>query len=220
MLTIGYVDGIGLKSGWESLLQTFHVDPKLSKKVLFELVSAYCSKERYYHTLGHIQRVLETVEGMRSLARNFPAIQFAAWFHDAIYEPTAKDNEERSAEYAAAALHKLQIPQPTIAAVTAMILYTKSHQVSADDIDSHILLDADLAILGSDEPEYKFYAGAIRREYGWMPEEEYQRGRVQVLLNFLKRDRIYFTKNSVFDELEARARRNILAEIKILSSNA
>lgn len=200
-------------------MQPFQVEPKLSKKVLFDLVSAYCSQDRYYHTLGHIQGVLETVEGMRSLARNFPAIQLAAWFHDAIYDPKAKDNEERSAEYAAAALHTLQVPQVTIDAVTAMILYTKFHQVPGDDIDSHILLDADLGILGSDEPEYQFYAGAIRREYAWMPEEEYQRGRVQVLLNFLKRDRIYFTKNQVFDELEARARRNIRAEIKTLSSN-
>lgn len=220
MLTIGYGDGIGLKSGWESLLQPFNVDKNLSKKVLFELVSAYCSKERYYHTLGHIQRVLEIVEGMRSLACNFRAIQLAAWFHDVIYAPKATDNEERSAEYAAKALKILQLPQATIDAVTAMILSTKYHQVSTDDIDTKILLDADLAILGSDEPEYKFYSKAIRREYGFMPEEEYRQKRMQVLLNFLKRERIYFTKNKVFDELETRARRNIQAEIKALSSNA
>ncbi|HIK28867.1 MAG TPA: hypothetical protein IGR89_12505 [Oscillatoriaceae cyanobacterium M7585_C2015_266] len=202
------------------MLQPFNVERNLSKRVLFDLVSAYCSKERYYHTLGHIQQVLEIVEGMRTLVCNFPAIQLAAWFHDVIYDPKATDNEERSAEYAATALKNLLLPQATIDAVTAMILSTKYHQVSKEDIDTQILLDADLAILGADEPEYKFYSKAIRREYGWMPEEEYRQKRVQVLLNFLKRERIFFTKNKVFDELETRARRNIQAEIKTLSSNA
>jgi predicted metal-dependent HD superfamily phosphohydrolase len=48
------------------------------------------------------------------VAINFPAIQLAAWFHDVIYDPRAKDNEEKSAEYAVASLSQFEIPKTTV----------------------------------------------------------------------------------------------------------
>ncbi|MBW4543864.1 MAG: hypothetical protein KME25_05400 [Symplocastrum torsivum CPER-KK1] len=47
---------------------------------------------------------------MRSLAINFPTIQLAAWFHDAIYDSKAKDNEQKMADYALVILTKLNYP--------------------------------------------------------------------------------------------------------------
>lgn len=206
-----------LKSSWESALQPFEVEPRLTQKVFLDLVRAYSGVGRFYHTLEHIQHTLETIEQMRSIAVNFPTIQLAAWFHDLIYDPKAKDNEERSADYAVMSLTKLKLPSTNVERVRSLILSTKTHQTLLTDIDSQILLDSDLAILGSSEWEYRTYAQAIRQEHSWLCSELYKSGRKQVLLKFLQRERIYFT-NEIFVKLEGRARENMQAELTVLLS--
>lgn len=205
-----------LKSDWEHFLQPFQVDSMVSQTIFFTLVTAYSSSTRYYHNLEHIQQILEIVEPMQSQAINFPAIGLAAWFHDVIYDSRDKDNEEQSAEYAETSLKTLKLPITLIDSVKILILNTKTHQAQPDDIDSQILLDADLAILGASESSYRNYAQAIRQEYSWIPDEVYRVGRKQVLQNFLQRKRIYLTE-LLFLHLEENAKRNMQAELIDLS---
>ena len=206
-----------LKSSWKTLLQPFRVEPELGYKVFLGLVNAYSGAERFYHNLGHIYQVLEIIEQMKSLSLNFQALQLAAWFHDVIYDPKAQDNEQKSAEYAEAALNSLQLPKDLIFRVINLIWDTKNHLASPTDIDSQILLDADLAILGSAEWKYQAYAEAIRQEYSWISDAEYRVGRKQVLHKFLQRERLYLTPY-LFTKLEANARNNLRSEIIALSS--
>lgn len=205
-------------SQWQSLLLPFAVESTISNQNFFDLIFAYSSSNRYYHNLAHIQQVLEIIEKMRSHSQNFPALLFAAWFHDIIYDPKAKDNEEKSAAKADNVLTNLGIPSSTVATVCKLILSTKSHQISADgDIDSQIFLDADLSILGASQAEYQVYAKSIRKEYTWLSEPEYRTGRLQVLNKFCQRKRIYYTQQ-MFDALELQARQNIQEEIKFLTA--
>ena len=96
--------------------------------------------------------------------------------------------------------------------VAALILKTKTHEAGSD-ADAQVLIDADLAILGADDPSYRAYAKQIRQEYDWVPEPEFRSGRRQVLERFLSRPRIFhFLTN-----LETPARRNIAAEIARLA---
>ncbi len=44
-----------LASQWQTLLQPFRVAPKISEQVFLDLVAAYSSPGRYYHTLAHVQ---------------------------------------------------------------------------------------------------------------------------------------------------------------------
>ncbi len=213
---MSYVDGVGLKLTWDALLEQFSTDRKVGKKVLFNLVTTYCHPQRYYHNLGHIQLMMATLDRMKSLARDFPAIYLATWFHDVIYDPTASDNEEKSAEYAGELLLKLNIPPSTIAATQTLIFRTKHHEAAEDDLDTQILLDADWAILGAEPSEYQFYTQAIRREFVAFYEADYRRGRTQFLEGILQRDRLYFTP-LMFEEKEAIARRNLEQELKTLS---
>ena len=206
------------------MLDQFQVEPTGSLEVFLDLVTAYSSAGRYYHTLEHIQQVLETIESIRTTnptsrwqAANFPAIELAAWFHDVIYNSQAKDNEEKSAEYAVTALNKLGIPIYTVERVKQLILNTKTHQALADDTDSQIFLDSDLAILGAPEWQYKAYARSIRQEYSWIAEQPYRAGRKHVLQTFLQRERLYFT-DRLFSDLEVRAKHNMQAEVTALSS--
>ncbi|MBE9124886.1 MULTISPECIES: hypothetical protein [unclassified Coleofasciculus] len=202
-----------LQSEWDSLLQEFQANSEISRQVFQDLVTAYSSADRFYHTLGHIQQVLEKLEPMRSLALEFPIIQLAAWFHDVIYHPKSNDNEEKSADYAEVSLNSLNLPKSTINRIKTLILSTKTHQASPDDIDCQIILDADLAILGASEVDYRAYAQAIRQEYAWVSDERYRVQRKQVLQNLLQRERIYFTE-LLFLKLEEKARWNIQGEIE------
>lgn len=202
-------------SKWQSLLLPFEVESTVSQKVFLDLTSAYANPERFYHNLAHILQVIEKIEIMRSHSQNLPALQFAAWFHDIIYDSKAKDNEEKSADYAASALASLGITATTIDIVKNLILSTKTHQVADKDIDTKILIDADLSILGASADEYRIYARHIRQEYAWLSDAEYRQGRKQVLQHFLQRQRIYHTPQ-MFAELELKARQNIREEIEFL----
>ncbi|MBE9205560.1 hypothetical protein IQ244_03355 [Nostoc sp. LEGE 06077] len=201
---------------WRYTLQYFDVDQHQIEITFTQLVAAYNTAGRYYHTLQHIHDVLHKIQTLPADSQNLPSIQLAAWFHDAVYDTQAQDNEAKSAEYAGQVLTDLAIPINQITTVQRLILNTKHHQATADDIDSHILLDADLAILAADPVDYQKYAHAIRQEYAWVTEAEYIQGRKQVLEKFLQRPHIYFTPLMV-EMAEQAARANLQAEIQRLS---
>lgn len=201
-----------LESQWQALLQPFLADPNVSEKVFLALVAAYSSPGRYYHTLAHIRQILLVLAEVKSLAQNFAAIEFAAWFHDAVYHPQAKDNEFQSAELAAIALPLLNVPPPTIDLVKTLIIKTQNHPEEESDLDAQIFLDADLSILAAPTAEYQQYAQNIRQEYAWLEPETYRLGRQQVLERFLQRKKIFLT-TKMAEELESRARENLQREL-------
>lgn len=201
---------------WQHTLQGFGVDRVAIEQGFTCLVEAYSTGDRYYHTLKHIHQVLSTVDTLQAYPQNLAAVKLAAWFHDIVYDTQAKDNEERSANSACDLLSSLGIPTNTIDTVSRLILNTKYHQAAADDYNSQVLLDADLAILAANPIQYQEYAYAIRQEYAWVSEAEYIAGRRQVLERFLQRQRIYFTP-LMFEVAEQSARYNLQGEIQTLS---
>ena len=88
---------------------------------------------------------------------------------------------------------------------------TQTHTAPPDDTDAHILLDADLAILGSSPIRYDSYRWAIRQEYVAVSDEVYKTGRLQIIDHFLDRDHIYYTE-SIRAEREEQARTNLARE--------
>jgi predicted metal-dependent HD superfamily phosphohydrolase len=204
-----------LRASWEALIQPGAAQAPASEAVFTEIVRLYSGPERHYHNLDHLADVLRAIDGLQHLASHPDAVRLAAWFHDAIYDPRASDNEERSAALAEERLQHLRVPPETVAAVRRLVLLTKTHVAEPDDRDGHVLLDADLAILGAPAADYKRYAGQIRREYAWVPEAEYRAGRAAVLRRFLERPQLYFTAET-HSAREERARENLQAEIALL----
>jgi predicted metal-dependent HD superfamily phosphohydrolase len=206
-----------LNQRWETLLLKFGVEQQTAQNLFLDLSTFYSSPERRYHTLTHIQHFLSVVDTLTAKAENLEAIELAAWFHDLIYNSKAKDNEEKSADYAESILKSLAIPIEVIDKVKRLILITKSHQITEeDDIDTKIMLDADLAILGVDDTQYVRYAQAIRQEYAWVMDQDYRKGRTQFLQSLLQRPRIYQTEE-IFEALETKARNNLRKEIDAMS---
>lgn len=208
--------GWGLEKRWLALLEYFDVPSEGARAAFGEVARRYRQEQRVYHTLAHVQYVLEVVARLAEEAEHPLRVQVAAWLHDVVYDPQAGNNEERSADYAARLLGKLGLTEEVIADVQRLILHTKAHQAQKGDGDACVLLDADLAILGEAPATYRTYARAIRREYGWLSEEAYREGRIEVLEGFLAREHIYCT-SLLRAEREAQARRNLAQEIDTLS---
>ena len=82
--------------------------------------------------------------------------------------------------------------------------------------DTDVLLDADLAVLGSPPNAYQTYVNGVRAEYSHVDASAWRMGRRAVLEAFVARPTIYRTPTAV-GWWEARARANLAAELAALS---
>jgi predicted metal-dependent HD superfamily phosphohydrolase len=201
-----------LQSAWLRLLAGFNVPEAAARTGFGELAAAYDEPGRSYHNLDHLADVLRVVDELADLAWDAAAVRLAAWFHDALYDSRALDNEERSAALARARCESWGVPRATIDTVRRLILATKMHPFDPEDRDEAVLLDADLAIFGAGQERYNAYARAIRQEYQWVPEEDYRRGRLRILRGFLQRERIYRLER-MQQLYDVAARENLAREI-------
>jgi len=185
-----------------------------------DLIARWSEPQRHYHTLEHLTFMLSVVDAaaIRGVASDpaaasadLTAVRLAAWFHDAVYDPTGTDNEERSASLATRVLPTLRVGEGTVAEVARLVLLTADHRVAAGDPSGAPLADADLAILGTARETYRAYADAIRREYAHVPDNVFRSGRATVIDRFLSRPRIFFTEQ-MFGRSESAARANMLRE--------
>jgi predicted metal-dependent HD superfamily phosphohydrolase len=207
-----------LQAGWVRLLATFGASPADAYPSFDRLVAAYSAPTRHYHNLEHLNEMFRIASRLANQTDDPVALQLAIWFHDAVYDTRAKDNEERSAEFAGELLAPLGVPPAVIERVGRLVRAT-AHLASAEppaDRDTAVLLDADLAILGATPERYLRYARDIRLEYHWVPEADYRKGRAAVLRAFLARPRIYHNP-IMFEAGEERARANLAGELKALS---
>ncbi|GIW26587.1 hypothetical protein [Meiothermus sp.] len=193
---------------WNALLRSLNLEPDAHFPLLDDLLTRYAEPQRFYHNLAHLEALLQLLPAK-------PHLEFAVWFHDAVYDPTRSDNETQSALLAEQNLKHLGVAPLLIQAVVHIILATQNHQT--EDPETALFLDADLAILGADAKIYRAYAQAIRQEYAWVPEALFRERRALVLQKFLSRKRIYQTE--AFAHLEAPARQNLRHELEALAQH-
>lgn len=201
----------GLQRQWVQLLAGFGVPIADAYPPFDRIVEAYSQPHRYYHTLEHVAEMLKLAGRLAKYAANPADVFLAVWYHDAVYDPAAKDNEEQSAVFAVEELEKLSIPSAHV----AELIRVTDHKSEPRDADAAILLDADLAILGASEVRYNRYAADVRKEYAFVPEAAYREGRAKVLESFLARPRLYHTP-ALFADGEAAARENLAREVAVL----
>jgi predicted metal-dependent HD superfamily phosphohydrolase len=144
---------------------------------------------RHYHTLRHVAeavaalRLLFAAEHETTAEVSVPACMLAVYFHDAVYETKADDNESRSAELAADVLTRLGCPADVVAAVARLVAATRAHASSAPD--EAFVNDADLRVLARPSPVYDHYVRRVRLEYVWVGEADWAIGRAAVIRGLL-----------------------------------
>jgi predicted metal-dependent HD superfamily phosphohydrolase len=63
-----------------------------------EVRERYSEPHRHFHTIEHLNDVLGQVFELYKNSVDLPEMVMSAVFHDIIYDPQRKDNEEKSAE--------------------------------------------------------------------------------------------------------------------------
>jgi len=202
-----------LTARWRSAWRAVGGDPP--EETLQALLTAYGAADRRYHGLVHLQDCLAKLDTAAAYAGRPAEIEIALWFHDAVYDTHAPDNEALSAALAVETLQRQGIAEEIVARIEALILDTR-HNATPETRDGQLLIDIDLSILGADEARFRAYEAAIREEYHWVPEDVFRAKRAEVLARFLARERIYQTPPFV-ERYEASARRNLRNSLRQLT---
>jgi predicted metal-dependent HD superfamily phosphohydrolase len=178
--------------------------------VFGRLDALYGETHRGYHHGGHIEDCLREYDRVPGRA---VTVEMAIWFHDVIYDPRRKDNEEQSALHFTEEAAGAGMSGGWIAEVDRLIRVTAHHRAALPD--EALLCDIDLSILGRSPEEYSRYVAGVRREYDWVSDADWRAGRAAVLRSFMERPAIYHTNE--YTALETPARANMEAEISALS---
>lgn len=171
----------------------------------------YAEPHRVYHNMIHISRMLDALD---KVAPENVNVEMAIWFHDSVYDPKRRDNEVLSAKLFEDTLGVF-LQRSVMDHVSYLIMSTDHYHERGNTEDEKLLLDIDLMILGSEPDEYDAYCKAIRKEYDYVPEDQFKVGRSAILKELLLRS-VYATP--FFAHLEDSARSNMLREIDHLSN--
>lgn len=170
----------------------------------------YTEGHRAYHTAEHIEECLAWWVRLAPLATAPNELATAIYFHDAVYDPTAADNEARSSALFAGCARRAGIGEEIILRIEQLIMMTRSHTATVGD--AALLSDIDLAVLGASPARYARYEAAVRSEYAAFDDATYRAGRTRVLVALLERFAIYRTEPTA-SLLERAARNNLSREL-------
>jgi len=205
-----------LEAEWRAGMSALGADATLAASAFEDIVARHSEAHRRYHGLSHLVALFDLIEA----APPGSAARFAVWWHDAIYDPKASDNEEQSAHLARCVLPGLRGPQQLVDETADLILKTKKHWDSgAAGPDGDAFLDADIAILGAPPARYRQYAQDVRTEYAWAPDDLYRHGRSAFLRGAIARDRLFRT-DAFEAAYAAQARENMTRELAELEAGA
>ena len=199
-----------LRAQWQVTWSKLGLAPPAD--LLERLLAAWREPQRHYHTLQHLDECLALAEELRAEAQHPQDIALALWFHDAVYDVRAHDNEARSAQWALTALAGAGVDAARCRRVHDLVMAT-CHAAAPDTPDAALLTDIDLAILGAAPERFAEYERQIRAEYAWVPPQVYAAKRCAVLRGFLERPAVYATP-ILRQRLEARARSNLAGSLQ------
>ncbi|MGO2634528.1 MAG: DUF4031 domain-containing protein [Galactobacter sp.] len=192
------------------------------QQLLEDLLGRWSGPERNYHDKRHLADVLRGLdrltqsESAPSTAQRETALvaELAGWWHDAVYDGVAGRDEQESAELAE---HHLvgTVPRGVLNRVVEAIQMTAHHR-PGDDPAQALLSDADLRVLARPSASYNRYVADVRRDYAHVGDQDFARGRAQVLTHLLSADRLFSTPTG-HALWEAAARANLEAELQRLT---
>lgn len=196
---------------WEML------DAPTNPRPVYEyLIKRYAEPHRKYHTLQHILFCLQEFDNVRNRVDGWqaiPTVELALWYHDAVYDTRALDNEEQSGRLVVQVC--LNAFLGNLGAHAARLIMATRHTAKPEDRNAGLMVDVDLAILGQLPDVFDAYEVGIRQEYAWVPDEQFRNKRAEILQSFLDRSSIY-TSDYFYDRYEQRAKANLKCSIQAL----
>ncbi len=186
-----------------------------------KLKLAYSMGDRNYHNLEHIARTLELADSM--LPENTPdddrnVLHIAVLFHDIVYDPKEKNNEQASAEQLEEFFKDI-IPSPLINEAKKLVMVTEN-RASAQTETERLMADIDMAILAADRKSYNEYRANIRKEYSHVNDAVFNEERMKFLTvldeRIKKEGKLFFNMHPMY---EAQAKSNISFELDAIEKS-
>lgn len=179
------------------------------------LMAAWSDTRRRYHGIEHLTDCLWELDGAiggvpieSGLADR---VELALWYHDAIYVPTAPDNESQSAAWLRSDGGRFGLPAAVLDDAARLVLATvHTEPPPGEDPGVHLVRDIDRAILGRDVLRFMEYEYGVAEEYASMPGWLFGLRRGRFLADLLAQPGIYHTP-FFRDRYEARARASLSA---------
>jgi predicted metal-dependent HD superfamily phosphohydrolase len=164
----------------------------------------------HYHTAAHIQFMLEWAKKVGIELE--PWQKASIYFHDSVYEPSNKKNEECSKDFLFAMLGPYVDPY-LLKKMGEAILETKaSFHLMEDYHPIHpFICDLDLAGFADTESQLTINH-CLRLEFNYLKEKDYNQGRREFLEKLSMRKQLYHTPQ--MKPFEETARTNILKGIE------
>jgi predicted metal-dependent HD superfamily phosphohydrolase len=191
------------------------IDPMIADHLYNGMVLAY-SLNRHYHTLDHIEVLLEAIKDFQLHPPEKVKLELAIWFHDYVYDAKAFDNELMSMkEFEMFGIRTRMAPRH-IKEISYLILDTRHTDQPITKLGK-IIADVDLKQLSILEEREKNDQN-VRKEYSYLTDEEWREGRIKFLKGMLDKRHIYHT-SEYRGALEDTARHNLQLEIDYLNKN-
>jgi predicted metal-dependent HD superfamily phosphohydrolase len=181
-------------------------DPEIGRALADRLVDAYTEPHRRYHSLGHIDHCLEELRRARPLIAEPERLELAIWFHDAVYVPGARDNEEQSA----ALFERCCRPYlaPDVVADVARLIRVTTHREPPVAEDERYVVDIDLSSFALPWDRFSVDSKHVREEQWRVGDDDYRTAHGAFLRGLVARPSIFSTE-FFHRRCEEPARRNI-----------
>ncbi len=63
--------------------------------LFLDIFNKYAEEQRYYHTPNHLIECLKVLDQVKEISKSPQELELALWFHDCVYDPKDKNNEEK-----------------------------------------------------------------------------------------------------------------------------
>jgi predicted metal-dependent HD superfamily phosphohydrolase len=214
---------MSIKSEIIQLLNKLRVNEKCNiNKITSDLLNAYGEHHRYYHNLNHIENCFKEFEEIESKLKYPLLTKFALLYHDYIYIPMYSGNEEASGFKAILDAIELGLSETDCGIIQTLICSTTHNEALFSIEDAKFLVDIDLSIFGKIgatiyREEFLEYEKNIRKEFWFINDEKFCRGRIAILKQFINRPRIYLTEY-FYSKYENKARENLTYSLGLLDT--
>ena len=162
---------------FKNLLDKYVVDEKSIKL----LQHKWNEPHRKYHNEKHLEYVLNNIRNdfafSASSEMEKTAVVLAAFFHDAVYDPIKKDNEDESIKF----FKRIYRGNTTLGKYVADMIECTKHRKVPLLRRNKILWNADNHGFKDSFLKFKHVEMLIREEFSMVPIEEYKEKRIEFL---------------------------------------
>jgi len=154
----------------------------IDEKAIKELPLRWSEYHRHYHNVNHLLDILQEIEHniwfkeLNVLDKH--ALLLAAFFHDIIYKPLEKDNEDKSIKYF---INHYKSNNRELRDKVCELIETTKYRKRPIAHLSEIFWEADNAQFKKSFDTYVKVERNIRKEFNEVPREKYKNGRLEFL---------------------------------------